>query len=60
MNIVTIMVVLFIVFLVLKLCGVITWAWIWVLSPIWLPIAIAVIIFVYKMAKAGLENFIDN
>lgn len=22
-------------FIVLKLCGIITWKWIWVLSPIW-------------------------
>jgi hypothetical protein len=30
--------VLFIVFLVLKLTGNITWSWLWVLSPIWIPI----------------------
>ena len=23
-------------FIVLKLCGVISWSWIWVLSPIWI------------------------
>lgn len=27
------------VFIVLKLCGVISWSWIWVLAPIWIPIA---------------------
>lgn len=32
--------VLFIVFLVLKLCGIITWSWWWVTSPIWIPIVI--------------------
>ena len=25
-----------IVFIVLKLCGVITWKWVWVLSPLWI------------------------
>ena len=25
-----------IAFIVLKLCGVIDWAWVWVLSPVWL------------------------
>jgi len=25
-----------IAFIVLKLCGVITWKWIWVLSPLWI------------------------
>ena len=28
-------------FVGLKLTGLITWPWIWVLSPVWLPIAIA-------------------
>ena len=34
---------LFLVFLVLKLCniGVVgTWSWLWVTSPLWIPIAI--------------------
>ena len=30
-----------IVFIVMKLTGFITWSWLWVLSPIWLPIAVA-------------------
>ena len=30
-------------FIVLKLCGVIHWKWVWVLSPIWID---AVIVFV--------------
>ena len=33
-----------IVFIVLKLTKVITWSWWWVLSPIWIPIALAVIL----------------
>ena len=37
-------------FIVLKLCKVIDWAWVWVLSPIWicavLIVAIAVIIVI--------------
>lgn len=40
-----------ILFIALKLTGYITWSWLWVLSPIWLPfaivLAIAAIIFVY-------------
>ena len=31
-----------IVFVVLKLVGVITWKWVWVFSPIWLSTAFAV------------------
>ena len=33
-----------IAFIVLKLCGVITWSWLWVLSPLWIPIALALLI----------------
>jgi hypothetical protein len=33
-----------IAFIVLKLCNVIKWSWLWVLSPIWIPIAISVIV----------------
>ncbi len=29
-----------IVFVVLKLCEVIAWSWWWVLSPLWVPLAI--------------------
>ena len=28
-----------IVFLILKLCKLITWPWIWVLAPFWIPVA---------------------
>lgn len=45
-----------IVFIVLKLCGVITWKWIWVLSPLWISAALVLVIFllvfiVYGIAK---------
>ena len=40
----------FIVFLVLKLCGVIDWSWWWVTAPLWIPvvlfIATCVILFI--------------
>jgi hypothetical protein len=39
-------IVIFIVFLVLKLCGVITWSWWWVLSPIWISWGIAILVVV--------------
>jgi hypothetical protein len=34
-----------IVFITLKLCNVITWSWLWVLSPLWIPLAIVLGIF---------------
>ena len=33
-----------IAFIVLKLCNVIKWSWIWVLSPIWITFVILIII----------------
>lgn len=38
--------VLTIVFIVLKLCKVITWRWIWVFAPVWVTLAIALIAFI--------------
>lgn len=38
--------VLLIVFIVLKLCGVIAWSWFWVLSPFWIPCAFVASIWI--------------
>ena len=38
--------VLAIVFIVLKLIGKITWSWVWVLSPIWIPFVIAIVVII--------------
>ena len=45
--------VLTIAFVVLKLCGVIKWSWLWVLSPIWISAVLWVLIFViaYRLLK---------
>lgn len=43
-----------IAFIVLKLVGVISWSWLWVLSPLWIPIVIAllgVMVFVIWFKK---------
>jgi len=37
---------LLVAFIVLKLANVIDWKWIWVLSPIWIGLVIAIIMFV--------------
>ena len=31
-----------IVFITLKLCDIINWGWLWVLSPLWIPFAILI------------------
>lgn len=30
-------------FIILKLCGVIDWSWVWVLSPMWIGAIVAVV-----------------
>ena len=38
--------ILFIVFLVLKLCDKIDWSWFWVTAPLWIPFGIVAVIFI--------------
>lgn len=33
-----------VVFIVLKLCGVINWSWLWVLSPFWIGLVLTIIL----------------
>lgn len=35
-------------FIVLKLCNVIDWSWWWVLAPIWIPIALIVVLLILR------------
>lgn len=35
-----------IVFVVLKLVGVITWSWVWVLAPLWIGVALVALLFI--------------
>ena len=37
---------LFITFLVLKLCKVIDWSWWWVTAPLWIPVGLFLAIFI--------------
>lgn len=43
--------VLAVIFIVLKLLGVITWSWVWVLSPIWTQLVIVAIVFIVILIK---------
>jgi hypothetical protein len=40
-------------FIVLKLCHVIDWQWIWVLSPFWIGVAIAVVALIIAVIIAS-------
>lgn len=48
------------IFITLKLCGVIAWSWWWVLSPLWIPLAIAGIIVLVCVVAATVSTIIDN
>lgn len=39
-------IILFIVFLILKLVGVINWSWLYVTMPLWIPVALDIVIIV--------------
>jgi hypothetical protein len=47
---------LLIAFIVLKLCNVISWSWWWVMSPLWIPMAIVLVILII----AGIIYAITN
>ena len=40
-------IILTVVFIILKLCNVISWSWLWVLSPLWISLILTVIIILY-------------
>lgn len=43
--------VLFVVFLVLKLCNQIDWSWWWVTAPLWIPVGfVALIVGIFILA----------
>ena len=52
--------ILTIVFIVLKLIGVIDWSWWWVLSPAWISIALAIILFVISIVLRRTVDKYDN
>ena len=33
-------------FVILKLTGVVEWSWLWVLSPIWIGVILALVVFI--------------
>ena len=43
-------------FIGLKLTGYITWSWIWVLAPLWIPISIALLLLSAVILLVGLNK----
>lgn len=48
------------VFIVLKLCGVIAWSWWWVLAPVWITVAIYIITLVVVMVVAWRRGLFEE
>lgn len=48
-----------ITFIVLKLCGVIDWMWLWVLAPLWIPVALAIVLGLAAIITGGIIDLID-
>lgn len=45
-----------IAFIVLKLCGVIAWSWLWVLAPLWISVALVALAFITVIIIAMIEG----
>lgn len=45
-----------IVFIVLKLLGKISWSWVWVLAPTWIPAALVIIVMLGILVAAVIES----
>lgn len=48
------------IFIVLKLTNVISWSWVWVLSPTWIPLGIVIVIFaligLFALIRKGIKG----
>jgi hypothetical protein len=42
-----------ILFICLKLCHIINWSWLWVLSPIWISTLVVLVLIVIILLKRG-------
>lgn len=42
---------LFITFLVLKLTQVIDWSWWWVTAPLWMPLALGIVVLLFSVVR---------
>lgn len=46
----------FLVFLILKLTGVVNWSWLWVLSPLWIPLVMMIFVLGFLVLIAYLAS----
>lgn len=48
--------ILFVVFLILKLCGVISWSWWWVTAPLWIPTSLLLAIIAFCLVMHVIQK----
>ena len=51
---------LFIAFLILKLCNIITWSWWWVTAPLWMPVAFVIVVSIICVIVLAISEAIEN
>lgn len=49
-----------VVFVVLKLCKVITWSWWWVLSPLWIVASLIILLWIIYLVICLIDAMIDK
>ena len=47
-------------FIVLKLIGVITWPWLWVLAPFWIPFGLVLVLLLVGAVLVGIGTAIET
>lgn len=57
---VSLSVVLFLIFLVLKLTEVITWSWLWVTAPLWIPAVLGLGIILIGIIIGGIAALLGS
>ena len=45
-----------VIFIILKLCKVIKWSWLWVLSPYWITIGLCLLFLTYLICDKVVSN----
>lgn len=51
---------LFLLFLTLKLCGIITWSWWWVCAPLWIPCTAVIVIMIIEIIIIAIISLFQN
>ena len=49
-----------IIFIVLKLVGLIKWSWVWVLAPFWIEAIVAILLFIITIITSLIGYGIDK